>query len=97
MLWEREPRKEKMIDCLYNECEKCRNHEPCYSNIQFCEKALADHDAKVRAEAIDEFMRKTTELHNIYVGLDYDRAILVSHLNDLAEQLKEEKNGRENL
>lgn len=40
--------------CLKEECEKFRNNEPCDDNIQFCEKTLAEHDAKVREDAIDE-------------------------------------------
>lgn len=46
-----------MSDCLYENCEKFRNNEPCDDDIRFCEKTLAEHDAKVRADALEDYRK----------------------------------------
>lgn len=62
-------------------CPKFENNEHCDDEIIFCEHELAEHDAKV----IDDFLNEVLKL-KIY------KQVFVDDLRMVAEQMKEKKN-----
>lgn len=63
-----------------------------FINKTECAKALKAHDAKIRAEAIDEFINMVRADFEFKVdNINYTDDI-IEHLQFIAEQLKEQKN-----
>lgn len=75
--------------CDARKCDTCKYMESSGYDCEY--KWLAEHDAKVRAEAIDEFLLKLSD--EISFRSISDRIGCMEIFRGIAEELKEQKNG----
>lgn len=79
------------------DCRSCpiAEHKLGCTTYEFCNKSLLEHDAQIRADAINELKSKKDEIIKWLIKRDKEgygttNGELLDHIIDIAEKLKEQ-------